>query len=243
MSRTSIVYNSYYQWVPLYLVVLAFLFYLPRMFWLIMEGGLMEFFGKGTTTRFIEDQEEKRDTLVSFFSKNIHNKYNIYFWGFISMESLNWVIVLIQFGLTNVFLHYRFSGYGLDVLSYYRLPEEEQKETKNPMCSTFPRIGKIHLNLVYRIFHFFFLQPAATTGGGALEASRRTSTPSAFSPLTWSTTRCSSSSGGGSSSSPLSGLSGSSTGSSRLCKMFDNKGQTALLVTFHSAGLPQSGSS
>ena len=45
-SRTSIVYNSYYQWVPLYLVVLAFLFYLPRMFWLIMEGGLMEFFGK-----------------------------------------------------------------------------------------------------------------------------------------------------------------------------------------------------
>ena len=141
--RTSIVYNSYYQWVPLYLVVLAFLFYLPRMFWLIMEGGLMEFFGKGTTTRFIEDQEEKRDTLVAFFRKNIHNKYNIYFWGFISMESLNWIIVLIQFGLTNLFLHGGFAGYGLDVINYYRLPEEEQQERKNPMCRTFPRIGKI----------------------------------------------------------------------------------------------------
>ena len=35
----------------------------------------MKFFGKGTTTRFIEDQEEKRDKLVTFFIKNIHNKY------------------------------------------------------------------------------------------------------------------------------------------------------------------------
>ena len=49
--RTSIVYNSYYQWVPLYLVFLAVLFYLPRLLWLMVEGGLMEFFGKGTTTR------------------------------------------------------------------------------------------------------------------------------------------------------------------------------------------------
>ena len=35
----------------------------------------MKFFGKGTTTRFVEDQEEKKDTLVKFFSKNIYNKY------------------------------------------------------------------------------------------------------------------------------------------------------------------------
>ena len=30
----------------------------------MMEGGLMKFFGKGTTTRIIEDPEEKRDKLV-----------------------------------------------------------------------------------------------------------------------------------------------------------------------------------
>ena len=39
-----------------------------------MEGGLMEFFGKGTTTRFVDDQEEKKDILVEFFRKNVHNK-------------------------------------------------------------------------------------------------------------------------------------------------------------------------
>ena len=72
--RTSIVYNSYYQWVPMYLIFLAVIFYLPRLAWMMMEGGLMKYFGKGTTTRFIEDQEEKKDILVNFFAKNIHNK-------------------------------------------------------------------------------------------------------------------------------------------------------------------------
>merc|ERR1719427_1851345 len=111
MGTTTIVYNSYYQWVPLYLIFNAVLFYLPRLLWLMMEGGLMKFFGKGTTTRFIEDQEEKKDTLVKFFSKNIYNKYNVYFFGFIGCEILNLFIVLIQFGITNTFLHYRFLGY------------------------------------------------------------------------------------------------------------------------------------
>ena len=81
-SHDTIVYNSYYQvnhfnnqpfyfyilfddlkslsnnlffrfqWVPLYLIFLSVLFYMPRCFWLMMEGGLMKFFGKGTTTRW-----------------------------------------------------------------------------------------------------------------------------------------------------------------------------------------------
>ena len=72
--KVSVVYNSYYQWVPLYLVFLGLLFYLPRLLWLTMEGGLMKFFGKGTMSRSIEDHDEKRDHLVTFFNKNIQNK-------------------------------------------------------------------------------------------------------------------------------------------------------------------------
>ena len=33
------VYNSYYQWVAIFLVFQAFLFYLPRVIWLMSEGG------------------------------------------------------------------------------------------------------------------------------------------------------------------------------------------------------------
>jgi len=139
----TIVYNSYYQWVALYLVFLGLLFYLPRMFWLMMEGGLMKFFGKGTTTRFVEDADEKKEKLVRYFAKNIHNKYNIYFGGFIFCEFLNFAIVVITFGVTHRFLHYRFLTYGYQVWQYYLLPEEEQRMpgVKNPMCNTFPRIA------------------------------------------------------------------------------------------------------
>ena len=62
--RLGNIYNSYYQWVPIYLIVMAVIFYLPRWIWLSMEGGLMKFFGKGTTNRFIEDSDVKRDKLV-----------------------------------------------------------------------------------------------------------------------------------------------------------------------------------
>jgi len=143
MDVTTIVYNSYYQWVPLYLIFNALLFYCPRLCWLSMEGGLMKFFGKGTTTRFIEDQEEKKERLVAFFRKNITNKYNIYFCGFIFCEVLNLLIVLFHFLLTHRFLHYRYFLYGFNVWQYYLLPDEEQRMPgrKNPMCNTFPRIA------------------------------------------------------------------------------------------------------
>ncbi len=60
-------YNSYYQWVSIFLVVSAMFFYLPRAIWLMAEGGLMKFLAKGTTTKIIEDAEEKRENLINTF--------------------------------------------------------------------------------------------------------------------------------------------------------------------------------
>ncbi|QQP55787.1 Innexin, partial [Caligus rogercresseyi] len=120
----SIMYNSYYQWIPIYL------------------GGLMKYFGKGTRTRKIEDHLEKRDRLVSYFVSDIHNKYDIYYYGFVFCEILNLTILILVFCMTNVFLNYRFKFYGFRVIYYYLLPPEEQKTfAVNPMCYTFPRIS------------------------------------------------------------------------------------------------------
>ncbi len=139
----GIIYNSYYQWVPIYLIILAVFFYLPRVLWLVMEGGLMKFFGKGTTTRIIEDPEEKRDKLVEFFRANIHNKYNIYYYGFIFCELMNILVLIGAFFATDRFLEYRWRDYGFRVWTYYHLPPEEQRMASktNPMCYTFPRIA------------------------------------------------------------------------------------------------------
>jgi len=42
-------YNTYYQWVSIFLAVQAGLFYIPRCIWLIIEGGLMSYMVKGKT--------------------------------------------------------------------------------------------------------------------------------------------------------------------------------------------------
>jgi hypothetical protein len=64
----TILYNSYYQWVSIFLVISAMLFYTPRMIWLLAEGGLMKFLAKGATTKIIEDADEKRDKLLKTFT-------------------------------------------------------------------------------------------------------------------------------------------------------------------------------
>ena len=37
---------------------------MPRMMWLMKEGGLMKFLAEGAMGRIVEDKEEKRDKLV-----------------------------------------------------------------------------------------------------------------------------------------------------------------------------------
>ena len=55
---------------------------------------------------------------------------------------LNTFMVIVAYGLTHMFLNYRFLGYGFSTWLYYRLPPEEQRRGRtNPMCETFPRIA------------------------------------------------------------------------------------------------------
>ena len=44
-------YNTYYQWVPLYLSTLAVLFYLPRVLWSKLEGGVQKYFSQDKLSR------------------------------------------------------------------------------------------------------------------------------------------------------------------------------------------------
>ena len=97
-------YNSYYQWVTLYLVVSALMFYVPRALWLTMEGGLMKYLAKGTRGKIIEDADKKRDDLIMVFRQHLNNKYNIYAGWFFTFEQLNFVIVLLQWSITSKFL-------------------------------------------------------------------------------------------------------------------------------------------
>ena len=58
----------------------------------------------------------------------------------------------------------------VQVSSYYRLPEEEQRLQKNPMCEVFPRIGGQDWSseMAWPVLTECYFQHPATTGGGGL---------------------------------------------------------------------------
>ena len=66
-------------------MVSAMLFYLPRAIWLMAEGGLMKFLAKGTTTKIVEDADEKRESLIKTFQVKM---IAVIFNGFFPTDSL-----------------------------------------------------------------------------------------------------------------------------------------------------------
>ena len=89
-------YNTYYQWVSIFLMIQAIIFYIPRCIWLSMEGGLMTFLVKGNQGRVIEDPQEKQKLLLKNYMEHVHNKFNKYAFCFFFCELLNILISISQ---------------------------------------------------------------------------------------------------------------------------------------------------
>jgi len=140
----TILYNTYYQWISIFLLAMAILFYVPRMIWLTMEGGLMAFLCTGCHGRVVEDSSEKEQKLLDNYIEHVHNKFNTYTYGFFFCEFLNIIILVGQVFFTDALLGGQFHDYGINLYKYYRVPIEERDlngTINNPMCEVFPKAG------------------------------------------------------------------------------------------------------
>ena len=124
----------------------ALLFRVPWKLWRHLEGGKMEDFGLEAKRHLLTNEASEilaRQYAEALESLMHHN--NPYFWQFLMCELLNFVILLVNFSFTDLFLGGQFWGYGWRVYDHYQDQQYFNAGSKvnarpTPMCSLFPTV-------------------------------------------------------------------------------------------------------
>lgn len=133
-------YHKYYQWVCFALFFQAILFYIPRYLWKTWEGGRIKMLVLDLNCPVVSEdcKSDRRKLLVDYFFTNLHSQ-NFYAFRFFFCEFLNFVNVILQMYIVDVFLDGEFSHYGMEVIG---LTEMEPEQRIDPMSRVFPKVTK-----------------------------------------------------------------------------------------------------
>ncbi|XP_076181367.1 innexin 7 [Ptiloglossa arizonensis] len=152
-KNDELVHHAYYQWVPFFLFFQAIFFYIPHYLWRNAEGGRLKQLVSGlrlaslalnetsfTTNNDItvpskSDREEKIEQIRLSFINRIHmNRPWAYYLSL--CEVLNFINVLVQIYLTDLFLGGAFLGLG------QLLSDANTNEKIDPLDVIFPKVTK-----------------------------------------------------------------------------------------------------
>jgi len=133
-------YHKYYQWVCFVLFFQAVMFYIPRYLWKMWEGKKLSNLVLNLNNPILSDdnRDKELDLLIEYIRRNLGN-HNTYLYYFTLCEALNFLNVCFQMYLVDAFLGGAFSTYGLDVIRY---SEMDQDDRNDPMIRVFPRMTK-----------------------------------------------------------------------------------------------------
>ncbi|CAB3259305.1 unnamed protein product [Arctia plantaginis] len=133
-------YYTYYQWVCFVLFFQAIMCYTPKFLWDAFEGGLLRTIVMGLNIGVCEQDEKdkKKDLLIEYLIryKRTHKLYAMRYWG---CELLCLINIVVQLWMMNSFFNGEFFSYGVRVLGYSDVPQEERYD---PMIYIFPRVTK-----------------------------------------------------------------------------------------------------
>lgn len=119
-------YHGFYQFTSFVLMLQAGLFYLTHYIWKLGEGGKIFL--------IVNENDEKKLTEYVLTHLNHHGTY---FALFVFCEVLNFVNVICQIILIDLFLDGQFISYGTNAIKY-----SQNKTEENPMIKVFPRVTK-----------------------------------------------------------------------------------------------------
>lgn len=116
------------------------MFYIPRYLWKMWEGQKLRNLVLNLSNPILSDKarDEEIHLVVDYLRRNIGH-HNTYMYYFTFCEALNFFNVCFQMYLVDAFLGGSFSTYGLDVLKY---SEMDQDDRNDPMIRIFPRMTK-----------------------------------------------------------------------------------------------------
>jgi len=137
-------FHNYYQWVVFFLCFQAAFFYMPKMMWNNIEGGLMKSISNGLNLTLYKDEDvgDRKRVVVEYIVSHIrmHNGYVFKYW---LCEAFCFVNVVTQIFVVDAFLGNQFLTYGTEVLQY---SERNQEERVDPMVKVFPRMTKCNFH-------------------------------------------------------------------------------------------------
>lgn len=133
-------YHGYYQWVSLFLLFQAILFYLPRHFWKMWENGMIKALILDLDNVLLNTTSSKRSYALLVNSLRSHwGLFRGYARKYVVCEVLTFVNVLGQMFLMDTFLGGHFTTYGLQVIKWTAWDQEYRTD---PMVRAFPRMTK-----------------------------------------------------------------------------------------------------
>jgi len=145
-DRGGVTHHKFYQWVIFMLTLQAGMFYLPRLLWKTAEGGVMKLITSGLTDlQAFMDKGSRRDgvELIARYFNVTPSRRGTYFLKFVFCEILNFINVIGQIYLTDLFLGYQFTKFGRDVFAQ---SEMDLNTREDPMHRVFPKVAKCRFN-------------------------------------------------------------------------------------------------
>jgi len=137
---TEIKYHKWYQWVSFFLFLETVFFYLPRFLWKGAENGKVAMLVGNLKDPLLSDKakETQINEIIKYYRRHRGTHY-FYALRFFALEVYNFANVICQMYFIDFFLGGEFQTYGMDVLNYTGL---EQEDRPDPMAKVFPKVTK-----------------------------------------------------------------------------------------------------
>lgn len=133
-------HQNYYQWIYFVLAFQAGLFYLPHFYWKSKEGKLLSRLTNKLNNPVgkEEDKTNQINDTVTYLTR-YRGRHQGYYIAYISCEIFNLINVFAQIYMVDKFLGGSFITYGLDVLKFVLMDQEDRFD---PMIFIFPHMTK-----------------------------------------------------------------------------------------------------